>query len=231
MSGRIAIMPARGGSKRIPGKNIVPFCGAPLMAHALRAARDSGLFAKVHVTTDDPAIAAVAAAEGFPPEFPRDPALADDHTPLRPVLSWVLARYAERGERFASITLVMPTAPLIEPSDLVAAHALFDRHGGRRPVMAVSTFPVPVEWAMRRAEDGTMMPIQPGMDEVRSQDLPEAWYHGGTFVIFPPEALAPGAPKPVWVGHPLARWKTVDIDTPEDLELAEKLFLGSRVER
>ncbi|WP_144186535.1 acylneuraminate cytidylyltransferase family protein [Elioraea rosea] len=228
---RLAVMPARGGSKRIPRKNIVPFCGAPLMVHSLRAARDSGLFTKIHVTTDDPEIAAVAAAEGFPPDFPRDPKLADDHTPLLPVLAWVLAQYDARQEHFDSVTLLMPTAPLIEACDLAAAHATFERHGSLRPILGVTTFPVPVEWAMRRSKDGTMMPIQPGMDQVRSQDLPEAWYHGGTFLILPRSALVAGAAKPVWVGHPVARWKTVDIDTPEDLELAEKLFLGSRTAR
>lgn len=218
-------MPARGGSKRIPGKNIVPFCGAPLMAHALRAAAASGLFSTIHVSTEDPAIAAVAAAEGFPPAFARDPALADDHTPLLPdVLAWVVEAFAARGERFDSITLVMPTAPLIEAADLVAAHALFESHGGARPVLAVSTFPCPIEWAMRRGDDGTMTPVQPGAASIRSQDLPEAWYDSGTFLILPPEALAPSAPPPAWLGFPLPRWKAVDIDTPEDLAFAERLF-------
>jgi len=221
------VIPARGGSKRIPGKNIAPFCGAPLLAHALRAAAASGLFDAIHVSTEDDRVAAVAAAEGFPPAFRRDPALADDHTPLLPdVLRWVVDAFAARGERFASVTLVMPTAPLIGPEDLAAAHALFDRHGGTRPVLAVSTFPCPVEWAMRRAEDGTLTPIQPGMASVRSQDLPEAWYDSGTFLIMPPEALAQGAPPPAWIGHTLPRWKAVDIDTPEDLALAERLFRG-----
>lgn len=220
-------MPARGGSKRIPGKNIVPFCGAPLMAHALRAAAASGLFSTIHVSTEDEAIAAAAAAEGFPPAFARDPALADDHTPLLPdVLRWVVDAFAARGERFDSVTLVMPTAPLIGPDDLAAAHALFDRHGGTRPVLAVSTLPCPVEWAMRRGEDGTMTAIHPEAAGIRSQDLPEAWYDSGTFLILPPGALAPGAPPPAWLGFPLPRWKAVDIDTPEDLALAERLFRG-----
>lgn len=227
MTRRLAVMPARGGSRRIPGKNTVPFCGAPLMAHALRAAAASGLFDVIHVSTEDDAIAAVAAAEGFPPAFPRDPALADDHTPLLPdVLRWVVEAFAARGERFGSVTLVMPTAPLIEAADLVDAHALFDRHGGTRPVLAVAPFPVPIEWAFRRAADGALAPVQPGMASVRSQDLPEAWYDSGTFLVMPPEALAPGAPPPDWIGHVLPRWKAVDIDTPEDLALAERLFRG-----
>ncbi len=224
---RLAVMPARGGSKRIPGKNVVPFCGAPLMAHTLRAAAASRLFDMIHVSTEDSAIAAVAAAEGFAPPFLRDTALADDHTPLVPVLRWVVARLAEAGKHFESVTLVMPTAPLIEAGDIVAAHALFDSHGGQRPVLAVAPFPVPVEWAFRRAADGGLTPLQPGMDQVRSQDLPEAWYDSGTFLILPVASLAPDAAPPAWLGFPLPRWKAVDIDTPEDLALAERLFRGA----
>jgi CMP-N-acetylneuraminic acid synthetase len=227
MTRRLAVMPARGGSKRIPGKNIVPFCGAPLMAHALRAAMASGLFDTIHVSTEDSAIAAVATAEGFSPPFLRDPALADDHTPLLPVLRWVVARLAEAGEHFASVTLVMPTAPLIDADDIAAAHALFESHGGTRPVLAVAPFPVPIEWAFRRAADGALTPLQPGMDQVRSQDLPEAWYDSGTFLILPAASLAPDAPSPAWLGFQLPRWKAVDIDTPEDLALAERLFRAS----
>ncbi len=223
---RLAVMPARGGSKRIPRKNIVPFCGAPLMAHALYAARASALFDTIHVSTEDAEIAETATALGFPPEFPRDPALADDHSTVLAVLAWVHRAYAARGRGFASVTLLMPTAPLIEASDLVSAHALFDRHGGARPLLAVSRLPIPVEWAFHRAEDGALVPIQPGMDVVRSQDLPEAWYDSGTFLILPEAACAEGAAPPAWLGYALPRWKAVDIDTAEDLALAEMLFRG-----
>lgn len=219
-------MPARGGSKRIPRKNVVPFAGRPLMTHALAAAQASGLFDAIHVSTDDPEIAAVAAAAGLAPPFLRDPALADDQTPLLPVLAWVLERLAASGSGFDSVTLVMPTAPLIEATDLVDAHGLFDSRGGADPVLAVAPFPAPVEWAMRLAPDGRLAAREPGMDQVRSQDLEPAWFDSGTFLILPASALAPGAAPRAWVAHPLPRWKAVDIDTAEDLRLAEILFRG-----
>lgn len=222
---RLAVMPARGGSKRIPRKNIVPFGGAPLMAHALRAASESGLFDTIHVSTEDAEIADTAAALGFPPDFPRDAALADDHATVLAVLAWVLCAYAERGTDFTSVTLLMPAAPLIEAADLVAAHGLFDAHRGERAVLAAARLPIPVEWAFRRAEDGALTAIQPGMDVVRSQDLPEAWYDSGTFLILP-AALATGEPPGQWLGYALPRWKAVDIDTEEDLALARMLFRG-----
>src|ERR1700739_3167672 len=115
---RIAIVPARGGSKRIPDKNIVDFLGAPLMCYPIRAAEPSGLFDVIHVSTASLRIAEVAASLGHPADFMRDPALADDHTPLLPVLKWTLEQYAARGRAFSTVCLVMPTAPLIDADDL-----------------------------------------------------------------------------------------------------------------
>jgi N-acylneuraminate cytidylyltransferase len=222
--GRLLVVPARGGSKRIPRKNIVPFCGAPLIVHALRAAMGAGLFATIHVSTDDAEIAVVAAASGLPPPFLRPPALADDHATLLAVLRYVAERLTAEGGHFDSVTVLMPTAPLVQPDDLIAAHALFDRHGGERPVLAVTRFPVPVEWAFRRADDGVLHPLHPGLDQLRSQDLEDAWYDAGAFAIYPPAQLAVDAPARPWLGHVLPRARAVDIDTEEDLALAELLF-------
>src|SRR5437588_12412635 len=122
---RIAVIPARGGSKRIKHKNIVDFCGRPLLTYSLAAAAESKLFDVVHVSTEDRAIADVAARYGYPPEFLRDEALADDHTGVIPVLRWVLERYAERGRNFDAVCLLMPTAPLIDADDLKGALAMF----------------------------------------------------------------------------------------------------------
>src|ERR1700730_8454707 len=151
---KIAIVPARGGSKRIPEKNIIDFHGRPLMSYPILAAELSGLFDVIHVSTDSPRIAEVAASLGHPVDFVRDPALADDHTPLLPVLQWTIDQYAQRGKRFESVCLLMPTAPLIDADDLKRAEEEFRRRGGQRTVIAVSRFSVPVEWAFRMAADG-----------------------------------------------------------------------------
>jgi pseudaminic acid cytidylyltransferase len=223
-AGRLLVIPARGGSKRIPRKNVVPFCGAPLMAHALRAALGSLLFGTIHVSTDDAEVAEVAAAHGLAPEFPRLAGLADDHATLADVLRFVTARFAARGQRFSSVTVLMPTAPLVLADDLAAAHALFDAAGGDRPVLAVTRFPVPVEWAFRRDAAGLLSPVHPGQDQRRSQDLGEAWYDAGAFAIHPAALLEPGAAPRPWLGHPLPRERAIDIDTPEDLAFAALLF-------
>lgn len=222
--GRLLVIPARGGSKRILRKNIVPFCGVPLIVHALRTARESALFGAIHVSTDDAEIAAVAASEGFGPAFLRPAALADDYATLRDVLRFVTTRMCEAGLVFDTVTMLMPTAPLVRADDLAGGHALFNTSGGTRPVLAVTRLPVPVEWAFRRADDGTLAPLHPGQDQIRSQDLPDAWYDAGAFAIYPANQLAAEASSQAWLGYRLPRTRAVDIDTEEDLRLAELLF-------
>jgi CMP-N-acetylneuraminic acid synthetase len=224
---RIAIMPARGGSKRIERKNIAPFCGRPLLTYPLEAARNAGLFDLIHVSTEDEAIAAVAAQHGFPPDFLRDPALADDHTPLLPVLKWVLERYAERDQHFETVCLLMPTAPLILPGDLSSACAQFESPGERAPVLAVTPMPCPVEWAMRLGADDRLTPIEPSKAEIRSQDLPKAYIDSGTFIFFSAtQILAYPAPRPDYRAYVLPRYRAVDIDDRDDFEMAERLYRG-----
>lgn len=223
----IAIMPARGGSKRIKNKNIIDFFGKPMLCHALEAARGSGLFDQIHVSTDDPAVAAAASTAGFPPEFARDPRLADDVTPLMPVLQWVLQEYERRGQTFDCVCLLMPTAPLIEAVDLQRGIELYRRHEGRHGVIAVARFPVPVEWAMRLDPDGRITFREPGKDQIRSQDLGPAYYDTG-MIIYLPAAVVAGYPSvsPDYVGYEISRSKAVDIDDEDDIEFAWTLYRG-----
>ena len=224
---KVAIIPARGGSKRIPDKNITDFLGAPLMSYSIRAAEESELFDRIHVSTDSERIADVAERLGHPVDFMRDPNLADDHTPLLPVLKWTLEQYHERGCNYDAVCLVYPTAPLIEADDLKQADALFQQWKGERIVMAVSRFNVPVEWAFHLDDDGTLQALQPGMGNIRSQDIRPTYYDTGTFMFLPAKDILSGAvdEKPI-VGFPLARHKAVDIDDAEDLQLAKVIFRG-----
>jgi len=224
---RIAIIPARGGSKRIARKNVMDFCGQPLLSYPLAAARASGLFDMIHVSTEDSAIADAAAKLGFAPEFLRDPALADDQTPLIPVAKWVLAQFALCGKHFDTVAILLATAPLVDAEDLQAACALFDRGARRVAVLAVTPFPVPIEWAMRLEKDGSMSAVQPEKLNLRSQDIETRYYDSGTFVFYPPErVMAYPRVNTDFLAYRLPRDKAVDIDTPEDLTLAEALFRG-----
>ncbi|EKS36379.1 pseudaminic acid cytidylyltransferase [Afipia broomeae] len=224
---RIAIVPARGGSKRIPEKNIVNFLGVPLMSYPIRAAKASGLFDTIHISTDSDRIASVAADLGYPVDFMRAPELADDHTPLMPVLQWTLDQFARRGKLFDTVCLLFPTAPLIDADDLVRGAELFDRRGNNRTVMAISRFNVPIEWAFHQESDGTLKACQPGMADVRSQDIRPTFYDAGTFSFIPAQEVRAGKiDETRMVGLMIPRHKAVDIDDAEDLELAEMLARG-----
>ncbi len=224
---RIAIIPARGGSKRIPGKNIIDFCGKPMIEYALTTAKTSGLFDKIHVSTENSEIARVVAELGFSVDFYRPMELADDFTPIMPVLKHVTETYATRGEFFDTVCLIMAANPLIEAADLKGAMALYEAQGSKSPVMGVVPYPVPVEWAFSRDANGYLDPREPGKFAIRSQDLEQHYYDAGSFVIFPNQFVmdSEGAgDDSQYLGYLLPRTKGVDIDEPEDLALVEVTY-------
>jgi pseudaminic acid cytidylyltransferase len=222
---RLAVIPARGGSKRIPKKNIAPFCGKPMIAYALEAVADSGMFDKIHVSTDSEEIRDIVEKLGFPVDFMRDPALADDYTGLVPVLRWVVEQYRIRGEYFEQICCVMPTAPLIRSKDFVEAFKIFNRHHAQHPLLVVSRFPAPIEWAFRRGEGGLLTAVSPESLVIRSQDLQHVYYECGPFTLCSPQHLIVDNPLTGQVlSYMLPAERAVDIDTPEDLAYAERLF-------
>ena len=115
---RLAVIPARGGSKRIHKKNIKTFCGKPIISYSLEAAESSNLFDTIHVSTDCNEIAEVVTKLGYSIDFLRDPNLADDMTPIMPVLKWVISEYESRNIYFDEVVLLMPCSPMIESFDL-----------------------------------------------------------------------------------------------------------------
>jgi N-acylneuraminate cytidylyltransferase len=222
---KIAIIPARGGSKRIKDKNIIDFCGRPMISYALEAARGSGLFDVIHVSTDSERIAGVVAELGFPVDFLRAPEMADDHTPLMPVLRWVLERFRQTGREASDVCLLMPCAPLVEARDLREAYDAYLRSGRETMLLAVVPFAYPVERALQLGDDGVLRPKFPESWHKRSQDLAPAYHDAGLFSFSPachimnPDLVVTDRLLP----YALPRYKAADIDEPEDLELAEIL--------
>jgi N-acylneuraminate cytidylyltransferase len=120
----VAIVPARGGSQRIPDKNIRDFCGRPMMAWSIEAARASGLFDRIIVSTDSPRVAQVARELGAETPFVRPAALADAHTPTIPVIRHAIDELGVAGERPELVCCLYATAPMMEPADLLRAQQL-----------------------------------------------------------------------------------------------------------
>ena len=227
MTARIAIIPARGGSKRIPKKNIRDFCGRPMIAHILQAARVSGLFDVIHVSTESVDIREVVEKLGFPIDFMRPEKLADDHTPIMPVMKYVVDTYAAKGQVFDQVWLLMACAPHTGAHDLQQAAAMFDRVGGGNPLMAVSEYPAPIEWAFTRSEDGKLTPTQAGMFAVRSQDMEKKYFDTGSFAAFPAATVLASqgsGSDSGFVSYVLPKGSVIDIDEEADWALAEEIY-------
>lgn len=225
---RIAIIPARGGSKRIKNKNIVDFLGKPLIAYALEAAKESSLFDMIHVSTDSEEIRSVVEELGCKIDFMRSNKLADDHTGLLPVLKWVHEKYKRNGLFYDDICCIMPTAPLLKSSELIDGFNLYQKHNYKNPLLVVAPFPVPVEWAFYRDENTHLIPKDTNALAVRSQDIKPAFYEAGPFSIFHSSHLQnENLFKDLkFVSLLINKSQAVDIDDQEDLELAKILYLG-----
>jgi len=229
MTKRIAIIPARGGSKRIPNKNIADFCGKPMITYILDVAEKSKLFDVIHVSTDSERIAEIVTSFGFPVDFMRPINLSDDNTPIMPVLKYVVDTYHERGVDFEEVSLLMACAPLIEVNDLIEATKLLHFHNNQMAVLGVAPYPAPIEWAYERQPDGLLVPVQPGMFSVRSQDMVEKYFDAGMFGFFPTKSIleSEGAGRDdQFIGQTLPKYKAIDIDEPEDWLLVEAIYMG-----
>ncbi|MFB1489885.1 MULTISPECIES: pseudaminic acid cytidylyltransferase [unclassified Thiocapsa] len=221
----LCVIPARGGSKRIPRKNIRDFSGKPMIAWSIAAAQESGLFEHIIVSTDDDEVAAIAESLGAEVPFRRPAALADDHTATRPVIIHAI-REAERDFGHPDhVCVIYPTAPFIQVADiqrglarLIAAHADF--------AFSATSFAYPIQRALRLTPTGGVAMIQPEHCQTRSQDLEPAFHDAGQFywgrteVFLEDRATFSDGSVPII----LPNWRVVDVDNEEDWQRAELLF-------
>src|SRR5271165_2089228 len=166
----IAIIPARGGSKRIPRKNIRLFSGRPMIAYSISAARECGLFEHVIVSTEDPEIAAVAREHGAETPFVRPAELADDHATTVPVIKHGVEWVRQNLGPVERVCCIYATAPLIQVSALAAAHELLVRERVSGYVFSATAFPFPIQRAFKRRADGRVEMFEPANYYKRSQD-------------------------------------------------------------
>lgn len=221
---KLAVIPARGGSKRIPRKNIREFAGRPMMAYAIDAARASGLFEHVVVSTDDEEIAAIARARGAELPFLRPAAIADDNTPTVPVIAHAVGACQALGWDVSHACCIYPAVPFLQVEDLGRAFELLQQ-AGTAYSYPVTQFPSAIQRALRRLPDGRMEPIEPRYELTRTQDLEPAFHDAGQFYWGSAQA---------WQTQPrihgsgtgllIPSWRVVDIDTPDDWDRAELIY-------
>lgn len=217
----IAIIPARGGSKRIPRKNIRPFRGKPILAYAIEAALASGLFETVMVSTDDDEIAAVAEEFGAVVPFRRSAQTASDHATTAEVIQEVLGELAQRGQSFDYVTCVYPTAAFITADLLREAFGRLQT-GDFDCVMPVQPFEFPVQRALRWANDRVTL-LQPEYALMRTQDMEPAYHDAGMFYCLDVKRFQQvGQMIPPNTGAVrISEMQAHDIDNETDWQLAE----------
>lgn len=228
---RIAVIPARGGSKRIPRKNIRNFSGKPMIAWSIEAAKASGLFDLIIISTDDAEIIEVAQQWGAEAPFIRPAELADDHTGTTEVIAHATQWALNQKWPVNAVCCIYATAPFVQIEDLQQSLAIMES-GSWAYVFTATDFAAPIFRSFRQHPEGGIEMFFPGHFSTRSQDLPMALHDAGQFYWGRPAA---------WLSHQrvfdrysfpllIPRWRVQDIDTEEDWRRAElihqALFAG-----
>lgn len=214
----VGIIPGRAGSKRLPGKNLAPLGGEPLIAHTCHAARASGVLDAVYVNTDSPEIAAAAEAADVPCPILRPAHLAADDTSSRDSNLFMLDFLARRGERYDAVLVLQPTSPLRAPEDIRAALDLFQAHA---PCAVVSVTPLVPRWWM-----GTLGPDHT-FERWTGEEL--VYRLNGAIYLYRWEDYADHWPPTRTLAYPMPPTRSVDIDRQEDLDYARFLFVQRKV--
>lgn len=217
----LCIIPARGGSKRIPRKNVKSFLGKPMLAYSIEAAMATNLFDEVMVSTDDDEIAEVARQYGAKVPFMRSSETANDFATTADVLHEVIDKYKELGREFDNFCCVYATAPMVQSKDIISAYNRL-QSSDFTIVYPVVQFSYPIWRCLDLAEDGSMKRHWPEYENSRSQDLPKEYHDTGTFYWHKTKKWLAGNIK---VGGIEVDETTVqDIDTETDWKIAEMKY-------
>lgn len=226
---RLAVIPARGGSKRIPRKNIKLFNGKPIIAWSIAAAQESACFDRIICSTDDSEIADVARTYGAEVPFIRPATLSDDQIGTIPVIAHAIEWQAQHGATPQEVCCIYATAPFVRAADLQAGLELL-KNTDADYVFSVTSYAFPIQRAIRINADNRIEMFNPQHFNTRSQDLEEAWHDAGQFYWGKTKAWLAG--KPIFSGEAvpliLPRYRVQDIDTPEDWERAEWMCKAQR---
>lgn len=218
----LCIIPARGGSKRIPHKNVKPFMGKPILAYSIENALATGLFDEVMVSTDDPEIIEVAKQYGASVPFIRTEKTANDFATLADVLHEVLEMYEDHGQHFDNMCCLLATCPLVKPSYISDAYEKLIKSN------FISTYPIvqfsyPILRSLKMGKEGEVSMNWPEYARTRSQDLAPAYHDSGTFYWHKVNPWLKGERRNA--GIVISEDLVQDIDTEEDWRMAEMKYI------
>lgn len=222
---KLAVIPARGGSKRIPRKNIKPFCGKPMIAWSIEVALQSDCFDQVVVSTDDTEIADIARQYGAQVPFMRPATLADDNTGTTAVVAHAIDWFAAQGKVPEQVCCIYATAPFVSVDDLRRGLVILTETDSDY-AFSVTSYAFPIQRAIRLTADNRVAMFNTEHFNTRSQDLEDAYHDAGQFYWGRAEAWLQGRVVfgPTAAAVLLPRHRVQDIDTPEDWTRAEWMF-------
>lgn len=218
----IAIITARGGSKRIPKKNIKDFMGKPMLSYAIEAARGANIFDEIMVSTDSEEIANIAKEYGANVPFMRSAKTSDDFATTFDVIDEVICKYKETGVLFDTLCCIYPCVPFLKSETLKLAYGKMEEFDS---VMPVCKYPVPIEWAMK-IQNGILVPNDRNAQNIRSQDIEPKYFDAGMFYfckvekIYENNSLVSNKA----YGYIIDENQCQDIDTLEDWQMAEMKY-------
>ena len=220
----IAVIPARGGSKRIPKKNIRNFAGSPIISYSINAAKESGIFEKIIVSTDDLDIASVAEKYGAEVPFIRPSEISDDFTGTHQVVSHAIKELTKQGLHYDYACCIYATAPFIRPDEILKGFQIIQK-SDYHAVLAATQYSYPVYRSFTHGDKKGLKMLFPEHYHSRSQDLEEVMHDAGQFYWADIET---------WLSEPkgfgkntevvlLPAWRVQDIDTLDDWKRAEQI--------
>ena len=220
----VAVIPARGSSKRIPRKNIKLFHGKPMITRAIQIALESDIFEYVIVSTDDEEIADIALESGAIVPFVRPPELSDDYAATAPVIAHSVRHCIEKGWDINDVCCIYPGTPFVLQDDLRKTHALLKKNIDRF-VYPVAEYSHPIQRALKLTSNGFAEFYMDGFELSRTQDLEVTYHDAGQFYWGTAELWLKGiALHSQAVCYPIPAWRVVDIDTEDDWRRAELLY-------
>jgi pseudaminic acid cytidylyltransferase len=219
MINRIAIIPARAGSKRIKNKNLIYLKGKKLIFHTLDQIKKSNMFKNIHISTESLKIKKIVEKKNFNVDFLRPKKLADDKTPLKKVVNFTIKEYSKKKINFDEVWLFFITNPFLSTKHIKNAYKLYKTNKKKYSIMSVSEYNYPINWALKENKNSILKPLFTKKIRLIKKKI---YCEAGMFVIYQKNYLK-SKNKLKYKPYKIPLWGTVDIDTREDFILASKL--------
>ena len=222
---RLAIIPARGGSKRIKNKNLKLFCGKPLIYYPIKAIKESNLFSKIHISSDSNKILNYCNKLKIKTDFKRPNNLADDKTSLSKVLDYVVSSYQNLNQSYDEVWLIFANNPFVTKKTLINCSKAYKKISNYKnnALMTVTKYNYPVNWAQKLHKKKYLIPLDVFSLKTRSQDFSKIFCDAGMINIYSSNRFNTNM-KTKYFPFEIPLYSSVDIDNIEDFQFAQKLF-------